>query len=102
MQLIYQQQKGLGVFFGQRLFAIANSIAKFENTSTGIHSPFRKNKNEILFLTFVFPFLSNQISSIALLNSETNVPCSVERGLNAFAKNINPCQPARTAQADVG
>ena len=27
---------------------------------------------------------------------------SVNRKLNAFAKSIDPCQPARTAQADMG
>ena len=28
--------------------------------------------------------------------------CSVNRGLNAFPKSIDPCQPAQFAQADMG
>ena len=29
-------------------------------------------------------------------------PYSVKRVLNAFAKSIDPCQPAQSAQADMG
>ena len=29
-------------------------------------------------------------------------PCSVTRGLDAFAKRIDPCQSAQSAQADMG
>ena len=29
-------------------------------------------------------------------------PCSVKKGLKAFAKSIDPCQPAQSAQADMG
>ena len=29
-------------------------------------------------------------------------PDSVKRGLSEFAKSIDPCQPAQSAQADMG
>ena len=31
-----------------------------------------------------------------------NEACSVKSGLHAYAKSIDPCQPAHSAQADMG
>ena len=36
------------------------------------------------------------------LGLNINDACSVKRGLNAFAKSIEPCQPELYAQADIG
>ena len=33
---------------------------------------------------------------------DRNDPCSVKRDLNALAKSVDPCQPAQSAQADMG
>ena len=35
-------------------------------------------------------------------NLKINEACSVKRGLEAFAKSIDPCQPAQFAPADMG
>ena len=71
--------------------------------SRGLFSSFKGHPSRMIDQVKANEYLRNKKkkrSNIILQNF--NEPCSVKRGLNAFAESIDLCQPAQSAQADMG